>query len=261
MKGDSIWGFLLFDVLSDDGDWRAAARSGKVAGRPKHAFPIPPFEFREPSSRMPGRYALEAVDELGDRHLGRVVQREQRKLSRKVKFSNNWRKQKERIARLHLRIADARNDYLHKVSTEISKNHAMVVLEDLRVRNMSASAKGAVDEPGRNVRQKAGLNKAILDQGWHAFRRMLAYKLAWAGGALELMPPHHTSQTCPECGHVSKDNRQSQAVFRCEACGFEDHADHVAAINILRRAGHARIACGDTGLVGGLAQQPSRRAA
>jgi IS605 OrfB family transposase len=176
--------------------------------------------------------------------------REQRRISRKVKFSNNWRKQKGKIARLHLRIAEARNDYLHKVSSQISKNHAMVAMEDLRVKSMSASAKGTVEVPGRNVRQKASLNKAILDQGWQAFRRMLAYKLSWAGGVLELVPPHHTSQTCPECGQVSKDNRRSQAAFRCEACGYENHADLVAAINILRRAGHARIACGDTSLVG-----------
>lgn len=191
---------------------------------------------------------------------GKLV-REQRKLSRKVKFSANWRRQKEKIVLLHVRIADVRNDYLQKVSSEIGKNHAMVVLEDLRVSNMSASARGTVENPGCNVRQKAGLNKAILDQGWHAFRRMLDYKLTWSGGALELVPAHHTSQTCPECGHVSKDNRRSQAVFRCEACGHEAHADLVAAINILRRAGHARIACGETGLVGGLAQEPSRRAA
>jgi len=159
------------------------------------------------------------------RTLESELAREQRRLSHKVKFSHNWRKQKEKISRLHLRIADARNDYLHKTSSEISKNHAMIVMEDLRVRNMSASAKGTVEAPGRNVRQKAGLNKAILDQGWYAFRRMLGYKLAWSGGVLELVAPHHTSQTCPECGYVSKNNRQSQAEFCCEACGYENHAD------------------------------------
>ena len=195
------------------------------------------------------------------RKLEEKVAKRQRKLSRKAKFSNNWRKQKDKIARLHLRIADVRNDYLHKVSSEISKNHAIIAMEDLRVRNMSTSAKGSVESPGRNVRQKAGLNKAILDQGWYTFRRMLSYKLAWAGGVLELVSPQHTSQTCPECGHVSKENRVSQEVFSCVACGFEENADWVAAINILQRAGHARIACGDTGLVGGLAQVPSRIAA
>ncbi|MCL6547249.1 MAG: transposase [Bryobacteraceae bacterium] len=179
------------------------------------------------------------------RRLEKKLAREQRRLSRKSKFSKNWRKQKEKITRLHIRIADARQDYLHQASTEISKNHAVVVMEDLRVKNMSASAKGSQEHPGRNVRQKAGLNKAILDQGWYEFRRQLSYKLAWAGGVLEFVPPHYTSQTCPECDFVSSDNRRSQALFRCEACGFEDHADHVASINILRRAGHARIACSE----------------
>lgn len=177
------------------------------------------------------------------RRMEEKLARAQRRLSRQRKFSRNWRKQKERITRLHLRIADARQDYLHKVSTEISKNHAIVVLEDLRVRNMSASAKGTMNAPGRNVSQKSGLNKAILDQGWYEFRRQLAYKLAWAGGVLELVPPHHTSQTCPACRLVVPGNRRSQAVFRCEVCGYENHADLVGAINILRRAGHARIAC------------------
>jgi putative transposase len=194
------------------------------------------------------------------RKLEKKLACEQKKLSRKVKFSNNWYKQKGRITRLHIHIADCRNDYLHKVSTPISKSHAVVIMEDLKIRNMSASAKGSIEEPGRKVKQKSGLNKSVLDQGWHSFRKMLEYKLAWAGGTLLTVPPHHTSQTCPVCGHESKGNRVSQSEFRCEECRFVGNADHVAAINILR-AGHARIACGDTGLVGGLAQEPSRLAA
>ena len=91
--------------------------------------------------------------------------REQRKLARKVKFSQNWRKQKARIEKLHAKIARIRNDFLHRTSTTISKTHALVVLEDLSVQSMSRSARGTVDAPGRNVRAKAGLNKSILDQG------------------------------------------------------------------------------------------------
>lgn len=169
--------------------------------------------------------------------------KEQRKLARKQKFSANWQKQKAKITRLHIRVADARNDYLHKASTTISKNHAIIVLEDLRIRNMSASAKGTVDAPGRNVRAKAGLNKAILDQGWYEFRRQLEYKQAWRGGKVVAIPPHYTSQTCPACGNISRENRKSQARFACE-CGFSENADHVAAINILA-AGLAVSACGE----------------
>lgn len=182
------------------------------------------------------------------RRLEKCLAREQRKLTRKEKFSANWRKQKQIITRLHIRIADARNDYLHKASTTISKNHAVVVLEDLRVRNMSSSARGSMETPGRNVKAKAGLNRAILDQGWFEFRRQLEYKLSWNGGWLIKVPPQNTSRTCPSCGLVAKENRKTQAHFRCVECGFEEHADLVGAINILR-AGHARFACEVSGAV------------
>ncbi|MGP8039857.1 transposase, partial [Escherichia coli] len=76
-------------------------------------------------------------------------------------------KQKRKIQRLHSRIANIRRDYLHKVTTTVSKNHAMIVIEDLKVSNMSKSAAGTVSQPGRNVRAKSGLNRSILDQGWY----------------------------------------------------------------------------------------------
>jgi putative transposase len=165
-------------------------------------------------------------------------------LSRKNRFSRNWQKQKRRIARLHWRIANVRKDALHKTTTAISKNHAMVVIEDLAVGSMSRSARGTAEEPGRNVRAKAGLNKSILDQGWGEFRRQLEYKQAWRGGDVIAVDPRHTSQTCSECGHVSSENRPSQARFACVACGHEANADLNAACNILA-AGHAVIACGE----------------
>ena len=170
------------------------------------------------------------------------LRRAQRALSRKVRFSNNWKKAKARVQRIHARIGNVRRDYLHKCSTGISQNHAVVCVEDLQVRNMSRSAKGTVEQPGKHVRAKAALNRAILDQGWFEFRRQLDYKLAWKGGRLIAVPAHNTSCKCPNCGHVSKDNRRSQAAFACVVCGTSGHADLVAAINILR-AGQARIAC------------------
>jgi len=170
--------------------------------------------------------------------------RYQRRMSRKVRFSNNWKKARARVQKIHSRIANARRDFLHKTSTTISKNHALVCIEDLQVRNMSRSAKGNVEQPGKRVAQKSGLNKAILDQGWAEFRRQLDYKLNWAGGTLLTVPAHHTSQTCPCCGHVSKDNRLTQAKFVCVDCGYENHADVVGAINILER-GHRLLACGE----------------
>jgi transposase, IS605 OrfB family, central region len=178
-----------------------------------------------------------------------ALRKAQQAMSRKCKFSSNWRKAKARVQRIHARIANARRDFLHKASTAISKNHAMVCIEDLQVRNMSKSAAGTADAPGRNVQAKSGLNKAILDQGWFEFRRQLDYKLAWKGGHLIVVPPQNTSRTCPCCGHVSADNRQTQARFECVECGFEENADVVGAINVLR-AGHARFACEVSGAVG-----------
>ncbi len=177
-----------------------------------------------------------------------ALRKAQQAMSRKVKFSNNWKKTKARIQRIHARIGNARRDYLRKTSTAISQNHAMVCIEDLQIRNMSKSAAGTTDTPGKNVRAKSGLNKSILDQGWFEFRRQLDYKLAWRGGWLVAVPPQNTSRTCPCCGHVSAQNRQTQARFQCVACGFEENADLVGAINILR-AGHARFACEVSGAV------------
>jgi len=177
------------------------------------------------------------------------LRKAQQAMSRKKKFSQNWIKARARVRKIHLRIANARRDYLHKASTAISKNHAMVVVEDLQVNNMSRSASGTIDAPGTNVRQKAGLNRAILDQGWAEFHRQLEYKMRWAGGVYLAVPPQYTSQTCPACGNVSGENRKTQASFRCVRCGFEDHADLVAAINILR-AGHVRLACEVNGELG-----------
>ncbi|WP_414039473.1 RNA-guided endonuclease InsQ/TnpB family protein [Acidithiobacillus sp. M4-SHS-6] len=182
------------------------------------------------------------------RDLQKRLAKEQKKLAHKVKFSANWKQQKAKITRLHQRIAETRKTVLHQVSTAISKNHAVVVLEDLKVQNMTASAKGTVDAPGRNVRQKSGLNKSILDQGWGMLKQMLEYKLQWAGGMLLLVDPAYTSQTCSVCGVVDAENRQTQAVFCCQHCGHADHADVNAAQNILARglqstAGHAGVAC------------------
>ena len=182
------------------------------------------------------------------KRLEAALRKAQQALSRKYKFSHNWKKARLRVQRLHVRIGNARRDYLHKISTTISQNHAMVCIEDLKVSNMSKSAAGTTDAPGKNVNAKRGLNKAILDQGWFAFRRQLDYKLAWAGGWLVAVPPHYTSQTCPECGHCSKANRPTQADFACVQCGFEENADVVGAMNILR-AGHAQFACEVSGAV------------
>ena len=172
----------------------------------------------------------------------------QKKLSRQQKGSSNSKKTKAKITKLHRRIANIRRDFLHKNTTTIAKNHGIVFMEDLKVSNMSASASGTVEQPGKKVRQKSGLNRSILDQGWYSFKTMLAYKLEERGGLLVLVPPKNTSRTCPNCGYISAKNRQTQAHFECTKCGYKENADVVGAINVLR-AGHARLACEMNGAV------------
>lgn len=153
------------------------------------------------------------------------LKKAQRKLKNKTKFSNNWKKQQIKIQKIHAHIANTRKDFLHKASSAISKNHAIIVLEDLKVKNMSASARGDLDNPGKKVKAKSGLNKSILDQGWGEFSRQLEYKQAWLGGEVLYVNPKYTSQTCPHCFQVSKENRQTQMHFECIVCAYQGHAD------------------------------------
>jgi putative transposase len=159
----------------------------------------------------------------------------QRRMAGKKKFSKNWRKAKAGITKLHARVANLRKDYVHTVSNNISKNHVVVCIEDLQVQNLSKSAT-------KKVAQRSGLNRSILDASPFELRRQLEYKTQWQGGLLVLVPPQNTSRKCPECGHLSAENRKSQAKFVCVQCEFSAHADFVAAVNI-REAGLASLAC------------------
>jgi putative transposase len=161
------------------------------------------------------------------------LRRYQRSMSRKVKFSSNWKKAKAKVAKLHEAIANSRKDFLHKTSSNLAKTHSLICVEDLKVGNMSRSSAGTAEKPGKKVRQKSGLNRSILDQGWSEFRRMLDYKLRWLGGRLIAVPAMNTSRACPECRHISADNRKTQAEFACVECGYAANADYVGARNIL----------------------------
>ena len=160
----------------------------------------------------------------------------QRKLSKKKKFSRNWYKQKKKINKIWEKIVNIKRDYIHKITTAIAKNHGIVVVvEDLKIKNMTKSAKGTKENPGRNVKQKAGLNRKILTQSWGKFFEILEYKLKYSGGRLIKVSPRDTSITCPECGYKTKENRKTQSRFKCIRCGYENNADIVGAINILRK--------------------------
>jgi len=160
----------------------------------------------------------------------------QQSVSRKKKGSRNRLKAIKRLAAFKAHQARVRKDGMEKVTTDIAKNHGVVAMEDLRIKNMTASAKGTIEEPGKNVAQKAGLNRSILDVSPAAFRVRLGQKLAASGGVLLLVPPRHTSQRCHTCGHISADNRTTRDVFACTNCGHTEDADVNAAENIRQKA-------------------------
>lgn len=164
-----------------------------------------------------------------DRRLARL----QRILSRKTKGSKNRSKARARLAGFQAGIARRRRDAIHKATTMLAKNHGVIVIEDLRVKHMTASAKGTSDAPGKNVKQKAGLNRVILDKAFGEIRRQLDYKCRWYGSSLVAVNPAYTSQRCSCCGHTEAGNRRSQETFHCLSCGHDDNADTNAAKNIL----------------------------
>jgi putative transposase len=166
----------------------------------------------------------------------------QRRLARARRGSNRRRRVKTAIARLKAREGDRRKDWTEKLSTDLARRFDVIRVEDLQIRNMTRSARGSASQPGRNVRQKAGLNREILASGWGRLVHRLEDK---AAGRVEKIQPHFTSQRCSACGHVDPDSRESQARFRCTACGFACNADVNAAINIA--AGHAVTARGGDG--------------
>jgi transposase len=179
------------------------------------------------------------------------LRRLQRKLARSNRGSNGRGRVKHAIARLKARETDRRQDWTEKVSTGIARRFDLIRVEDLKITNMTRSAKGTRENPGRNVRQKAGLNRGILRSGWGLLVRRLEEK---APGRVEKINPAFTSQRCSACGQVDRDSRESQAVFRCTACGFACNADVNAARNIA--AGHAVTARGGDGVARPVNREP-----
>ena len=161
-----------------------------------------------------------------ERHL-RVANRS---LARKKKGSNRWTRQAKKLSRLHHAIANVRKDFLHKESTRIAKQNSIVYMEDLKIKNMSKSARGTAEEHGKNVAAKSGLNRSILDCGWGNFGILLEYKTN-----VIRVNPKYTSQICSSCGHKDAQSRLSQSQFKCTSCSHTLNADVNAAKNILSR--------------------------
>ena len=179
--------------------------------------------------------------------LGRL----QRKLARARKGSNRRRQVRTAIATLKAREVDRRKDWAEKASTSLARQFDLIRVEDLPIASMTRSGKGSAGRPGRNVRQKAGLNRAILASGWGQLVRRLEDK---APGRVERVNPAYTSQQCSVCGQVAAESRESQALFRCTACRYTSNADVNAARNIA--AGHAVTARGRSPLGGRVNREP-----
>jgi putative transposase len=179
--------------------------------------------------------------------LGRLELR----LARAERRSARRGKVKMAVARLKAREADRRKDWCEKLSTDLACRFDVIRVEDLKIGNMTRSAKGTAVAPGSNVRQKAGLNRGILRSGWGLLVRRLEEK---APGRVEKVSPAFTSQRCSACGHVDAKSRESQAVFACTACGFACNADVNAARNIA--AGHAVTARGGFGITRPVNREP-----
>jgi putative transposase len=175
----------------------------------------------------------------------------QRRLARAMGGSRRRHRIKLAVARLRVREADRRKDWAEKTSTDLARRFDVIRVEDLDIIGMTRSAKGTAQRPGRNVRAKAGLNRGILRSGWGLMVRRLEDK---APGRVERIHPAFTSQRCSACGHIAAGSRESQALYRCVACGFACNADVNAAINIA--AGHAVTARGRSGLPERMNREP-----
>jgi putative transposase len=170
-----------------------------------------------------------------------IKKRLARAVSRKKKGGNNRKKAILVLKKIESKIANIRKDFLQKTSTTLSKNHELIVVENLKILNMSKSAKGTKENPGVNVKAKSGLNREILANGWGDFRNMLKYKQEYSGGVFLTVNPVNRSRKCSACGVIDKNSRVGQK-YACTTCGYEIHADTNAAINILAAG---RVALGD----------------
>lgn len=160
----------------------------------------------------------------------------QKVLSRRKKGSKNRLKAKEKLAKKHLKIKNKRDDFLHKISNRLSENQTIKV-ENLKIKNMSKQTKGTIENPNMRASAKRGLNRSILQQSWGRFFIFLEYKLKRNGGELIRINPKNTSLTCSNCGHISKENRKTQAKFICTSCNISLNADYNASLNILNAVG------------------------
>lgn len=269
-RSKGVGGFRLTGSISVSGRFVALPRLGRLRLKPRERLHVPSGRYAQASvTEKAGRWYVSfgvdvkeerpnnggvvgidvGITRLATLSNGVVIEnpralamgrrkllRVQRALSRKRRGSSNRVKTRVKLSRAHARIANVRSNALHKATTHLAKSHGMIVIEDLKVRNMTRRGCG-----------KRGLNRSMMDASLGEFRRMLEYKARLYGSKVIVVPPHHTSQRCSECGYVSADNRISQSQFHCLSCDHEVNADLNAAINILVAGSCPETlnACGD----------------
>ena len=211
---------------------------------------------------------MDHAPSLTNKEVERLLRLE-RHLARQVKGSNRREHTRCQKAKLTASLVDRRRAWIEGSTTQLVLDYDVIVVEDLRITNMVRSAKGTVEKPGKNVAAKSGLNRAILAQCWGLWLQRLKEKAATCGVLVLEVSPRHTSRECRSCGHVAANNRESQALFVCESCGYERHADTNAAQNIPERGmknlgladGHAVTARRDSGSLGSVKRETRRAVA
>lgn len=219
---------------------KANPENGKVVGVDcgiSHSFATSEGEFYDVPGLTPGE----------ERRLLRL----RRKLAKQELGSSRRQKTKLAIAKLLATKTNRKQDTVEKLTIQLAESYEWIHIEDLQIQNMTRSAKGTLKAPGKNVAQKRGLNREILNQGWGLFAQRLEDK---APGRVLRINPAYTSQCCSHCKHVAKENRKSQAVFLCHACGHRDNADTNAAKNLA--AGHAVSARGESVVLDSVKREP-----
>ena len=154
----------------------------------------------------------------------------------KRKPSRRRRQLKNQILTHYRRIRNIRQDFMKRTAHTIAQKYGWVAMENLKLKNMTKSAKGTVEDSGRNVKQKSGLNRSLARVAPYGMRMAILWALFKAGGRLILADPKYTSQTCPKCGYTSSSNRPTQAHFGCQLCGYTENADVVGALNVLKKS-------------------------
>ncbi|MFB7370188.1 RNA-guided endonuclease InsQ/TnpB family protein [Streptomyces sp. NPDC056222] len=255
-------------VKEADG-WHVVFRVQSEAPEPEpHAGPtvgidrgvIRPLALSDGTFRDHGPWLTKGeVERL--RRLEKTKHRSRRAGNPGEKRSRRLTRTYDQIARLRATAKRRVVDWQHKTTTDIAETFSRVGVEDLAITSMVKSARGTAEAPGRNVRQKAALNRAITEEAWGRTVTMLEYKTADRGGLVVRVPAANTSRRCSACGVITPGNRENQARFVCKNpdCGFEANADTNAGCNIDHAAGQAVSGRGDLGGTRSVKRQPPTR--